>query len=326
MDDEVKAASLSESLQQYPRLEDALRRCCALCLGDLPEEALRDAVRLCEALQAAHWFYLDEIVAQAKSDYPRMKATHFFSLMIEFSVSIRLFYSTKQDRDRLYEAWSQHLSSVPRRGAFLLDANLEKCLMVQSRRGLWTPPCGKLEHGESDLQCAVREVSEETGLDVEGLLIAGDALEDEGVKLFVASGLPQDLQCRTRTKQEIAKVAWISLKKFPGWTGERSTLRFYNVQRFVPKLKRWISSRRSGDTPSVAPSTTAASDCRQTQSVVVDVGGDDRGIGSARLDAARDGTFLEAACAIDSLKAARTVRLDLKAALAAFDDAWRETL
>jgi hypothetical protein len=49
-------------------------------------------------------------------------------------------------------------------GVFIYDSNLDKVLLVQSNGNLWGPPKGTIKYAESERQCAVREVREETGL------------------------------------------------------------------------------------------------------------------------------------------------------------------
>ena len=51
-------------------------------------------------------------------------------------------------------------------GVFIYDPKEDRVLIVQSRGQLWGPPKGTLELGENDTQCAVREVKEETGLEI----------------------------------------------------------------------------------------------------------------------------------------------------------------
>lgn len=51
-------------------------------------------------------------------------------------------------------------------GVFIYDPKQDRVLLVQSRGHLWGPPKGSLNIGEQDIKCAVREVKEETGLDI----------------------------------------------------------------------------------------------------------------------------------------------------------------
>lgn len=51
-------------------------------------------------------------------------------------------------------------------GVFIYDPKEKRVLLVQSRGQLWGPPKGTLELGEDVTQCAVREVKEETGLEI----------------------------------------------------------------------------------------------------------------------------------------------------------------
>ena len=51
-------------------------------------------------------------------------------------------------------------------GVFIYDPQEERILLVQSRGNLWGPPKGTIEIGENETECAIREVKEETGLDI----------------------------------------------------------------------------------------------------------------------------------------------------------------
>jgi ADP-ribose pyrophosphatase YjhB (NUDIX family) len=51
-------------------------------------------------------------------------------------------------------------------GVFIYDPKEDRVLLVQSRGHLFGPPKGTLKIGEQERHCAVREVKEETGLDI----------------------------------------------------------------------------------------------------------------------------------------------------------------
>lgn len=52
-------------------------------------------------------------------------------------------------------------------GVFIHDPDTDKVLLVQSRGNFWGPPKGTMNLGETESECAVREVFEETGLEVD---------------------------------------------------------------------------------------------------------------------------------------------------------------
>lgn len=84
-----------------------------------------------------------------------------------------------------YEAYLEHVPrwipsrprSLPMPPALMLATLVyalrdEQVLLLrrnsEPNRGLWVAPGGKLDHGESPAECAVREMREETGLEIEG--------------------------------------------------------------------------------------------------------------------------------------------------------------
>ena len=56
-------------------------------------------------------------------------------------------------------------------GVFIYDPNTKKILIVQSRGNLWGSPKGSLEYRESEVECAIREVLEETGITIKEELL-----------------------------------------------------------------------------------------------------------------------------------------------------------
>ncbi|MBL4898370.1 MAG: NUDIX domain-containing protein [Colwellia sp.] len=51
-------------------------------------------------------------------------------------------------------------------GVFLFDPKYNKILLVQSHGKFWGVPKGTKNEGEEDIECAIREVREETGLEL----------------------------------------------------------------------------------------------------------------------------------------------------------------
>ena len=59
-----------------------------------------------------------------------------------------------------------HYRNYKKAGVFIYDPGENRVLLVQSRGHLFGPPKGTLNIGEQDRNCAIREVKEETGLDI----------------------------------------------------------------------------------------------------------------------------------------------------------------
>ena len=57
-------------------------------------------------------------------------------------------------------------SNYKKAGIFIYDPKTNRILLVQSRGNLWGPPKGTMKKYETPIQCAIREVKEETGLDI----------------------------------------------------------------------------------------------------------------------------------------------------------------
>jgi len=78
-------------------------------------------------------------------------------------------------------------SSTPRVGVGVIVSKDQQVLLLRRRNvhgaGTWSTPGGHLDFGESPEQCAVREVKEETGLDIDAVVfraITNDVFTVEG--------------------------------------------------------------------------------------------------------------------------------------------------
>lgn len=109
---------------------------------------------------------------------------------------------------------------VPYVGVGCLVVHADRILLVRGRRGLWSPPGGHLDFGESPLAAAVRETKEETGVDVFGVefvAITNDVLEDVD-KHYITIWMRAETRDSTiliEDADEILEAAWFDLLDLP---------------------------------------------------------------------------------------------------------------
>lgn len=170
---------------------------------------------------------------------------------------------------KAYAHWIGYKKRIPVRGAILLNEAMDSVLLVRGWKSgaSWMFPRGKINQDEDDLDCAVREVNEETGFDakIAGLIPADRRLKsfemtmkDQNVKLFVIPNVPMDFPFEPKTRKEIGAIQWYSLAELPGRTKKKqgqdnaqaasNASKFYNIASFLDQLNRWIKhQRRTGD-------------------------------------------------------------------------------
>jgi 8-oxo-dGTP diphosphatase len=109
---------------------------------------------------------------------------------------------------------------VPYVGVGCVVIHDEQVLLVRGRRGLWSPPGGHLDFGESPADAAVRETKEETGIDVtsvEFIAITNDVLDDVAkhyVTIWMRGETTQSA-VEIQDTDEILEACWFALDALP---------------------------------------------------------------------------------------------------------------
>lgn len=110
--------------------------------------------------------------------------------------------------------------------------------------GHWSFPKGHVEHGENEHQTAIREVKEETGVEIsllDGFRESVEYFPKPGVKkqvvYFLGKALEENL---VRQEEEISEVRWVTIEQ----AGDMVT--FSNDKRLIRLAKRrlGVSSQR----------------------------------------------------------------------------------
>jgi mRNA-decapping enzyme subunit 2 len=214
-------------------------------------EEFQSFERICFQLELAHWFFEDNY---RTSDplLPSFTLKDFFSIMFQHCPLLQPYANQV---DEIMTNFIDYKTRVPAYGAVLLNPSLKKCLLVKGCgfRPCWGFPRGKVNQNESEIECAIREVSEEIGFNLNGLISESDYIEqkvrDQVIKLFIVPFIPEDTEFHPRTKNEIGGIEWHEISDIPITYTElkdrgKNAINYYNAIPFLPKLKKWIDRKK----------------------------------------------------------------------------------
>lgn len=226
-------------------LDDVLIRFILNC----PEEEHESMDRMFFQLEEAHWFYEDFYRENCKT-LPELKFKEFVEKIFSHCPLLAP-YRSKVDAHT--QSFYQYKTSVPVCGAIILNETLDKVLLVKgwSNKSSWSFPRGKINKDEPQLQCAIREVFEETGFDI-SQHGANDkdfvemVMGEQKIKLFIVSGISEDTVFVPQTRKEISATEWHTFDKIleRSPTTQKTSGKYWPVIPFVRKLKRWIAQNK----------------------------------------------------------------------------------
>ncbi|KAK1813799.1 mRNA-decapping enzyme subunit 2 [Friedmanniomyces endolithicus] len=263
-------ASPSSTIAVITTLAECLDDLTVRFLLNLPASELSSVPRLCFQVEEAQWFYEDFIrpaaLAATGIPLPSLPLRQFCLQLFQHSPLLSGF--TDAQHIAAYEEFLAYKVRVPVRGAILLDESMEKLVLVKGwKKGAsWSFPRGKINKDEKDLDCAIREVYEETGYDLRAanLIPATESeakyidvtMREQHMRLFVFRGVSEETYFEPQTRKEISKIAWYQVRDLPGFTkkvkggaeqAQHVAGKFYMVAPFLGPLKKWIQQQRRRD-------------------------------------------------------------------------------
>ena len=237
---------------------------CARFIINLPREELESVERICFQVEEAQWFY-EDFVRPLDPSLPSLNLRQFCLKIFQHCPLFSVY-----DVELHSKAFSEFLAyktRVPVRGAILLNDALDEVVLVKGYKkgSSWSFPRGKINKDEKDIDCAIREVYEETGYDIRGAGLATDeedvksidiTMREQHIKLFVFPGVPKHTMFEPRTRKEISKIEWYKLSDLPtlkklkqqqqqqqpnGQELAKNAKKFYMVAPFLVPLKKYIT-------------------------------------------------------------------------------------
>jgi mRNA-decapping enzyme subunit 2 len=246
---------------------------CVRFIINLPREDLSSVARICFQVEEAQWFY-EDFIRPLDPTLPSMSLRSFCLRIFQHCPLLAPF--SKENHMRAFEEFLQYKTRVPVRGAILLNEAMDSTVLVKGwKKGAsWSFPRGKINKDEDDLDCAIREVYEETGFDIKeaGLVPKDDevkyiqiSMREQQIRLYVFRNIPMDTVFQPRTRKEISKIQWYKLSELPAFRKGRNShddaasasnaSKFYMVAPFLVPLKKWVLQQKKKDAARAANSS-----------------------------------------------------------------------
>ncbi|KAK4167660.1 hypothetical protein QBC43DRAFT_367240 [Cladorrhinum sp. PSN259] len=248
------------------QLEDWLDDLCVRFIINLPKEDLSSVARICFQVEEAQWFY-EDFIRPLDPTLPSMSLRSFCLRIFQHCPLLASF--SVENHMRAFEEFLQYKTRVPVRGAILLNEAMDSTVLVKGwKKGAnWSFPRGKINKDEDDLDCAIREVYEETGFDIReaGLVPRDDevkyiqiSMREQQIRLYVFRNVPMNTPFHPKTRKEISKIQWYKLSELPAFrkkgnqqddaAAASNANKFYMVAPFLVPLKKWVMQQKKKDT------------------------------------------------------------------------------
>ncbi|PWN43420.1 DCP2-domain-containing protein, partial [Ceraceosorus guamensis] len=240
------AAYAYASLTFQEVLEDLSSR----FIVNLPAEELSSIERICFQVEQAHWFY-EDFLRPINPSLPSQGLRRFSGSLLQASaqtVPLIQQYTSGGALDAVFDDFMRYKTRVPVCGIVLLNTTWDKasCLLVKGWKSssAWGFPKGKINQSESERDCAVREMLEETGFNCDELLPGNSAeymeltMREQRIRLYIVPGIEEETRFETLTRKEISKIAWFKLSDLPTWKKQKEPAaglggKFYLISPFV---------------------------------------------------------------------------------------------
>jgi len=234
---------------------------CSRFIINVPEEERNDLIRIFFQIEIAHWFYLDFFC----SEKPELRSCGIRNFAENIFRHCSFLIQHSNQVDDILSKWKTFKHAVPTNGAIILDESMRYVLLVQGfwAKASWGFPKGKVIEDETEMNCAIREVLEETGYDLSAKVEPDQYLQisinEQVIRLYIVRNVPRSTQFEPRTRREIKEVRWFAIDELPVHKKDVRTKQtlgyspnaFFMVIPFVKSLKQWIATQGSH-----APKTT----------------------------------------------------------------------
>ncbi len=238
---------------------------------NLPKEDLSSVERICFQVEEAQWFY-EDFIRPLDPSLPSMSLRTFCLRIFQHCPLLAAF--TVDNHMRAFEEFLMYKNRVPVRGAIMLNHEMDSVVLVKGwkKTANWSFPRGKISKDEDDLDCAIREVYEETGFDIRAAGLVPEPgkakyidipMKEQHLRLYVFRDVPMDTHFEPRTRKEISRIEWYKLSDLPAFRKKnvansdqvevaKNANKFFMVAPFLVPLKKWVQQQKLADAKKIA--------------------------------------------------------------------------
>ncbi|KAK6463444.1 hypothetical protein DFJ63DRAFT_312758 [Scheffersomyces coipomensis] len=212
-------------------------------LVNVPPEDLSSIERVFFQVEEAQWFYTD-FLRQLNPSLPSMKMKGFCSA---FLTKCPLIWKWG-DPSEAISRFGKYKSIIPVRGIALFNKDLTKAILVKgTESNTWSFPRGKISKDEQDLDCAIREVKEETSFDATDYVNENDVIErtihGKNFKIYLARNVPEDFDFQPLVRNEIREIKWHDIQSLSKSIKVKPN-NYFVVSSIIKPLTKWINKNR----------------------------------------------------------------------------------
>lgn len=239
---------LVDSMKTRMSMSDLLDDLCMRFILNAPEEDFENVERLFFHIEEAHWFYTDNYFAKSKKERACLPDLSFVEFAEKLFDHLPLLAPFRHDVESYTKYFQRYKCEIPVFGAIILNQHLDKVLLIKgSNSHNWSFPKGKVNKHETELQCAIREVKEEVGFDMSGIvddkLFISKTRNKQTTKLFIVPRVPENTRFATQTKGEIDNIKWIPLDMLAS-SSHGSPRKSQLLQAFLKDIIDWVEANR----------------------------------------------------------------------------------
>lgn len=225
-----------------------------------PQEELSQLERVFFQIEQAHWFY-DDFFRATYKHLPHLGMKDFSQAFVKRCPSLKVALGLPDDGavSTALNSFTKYKHKVPVCGVIMVNSRMTQCVLVKGwiAGSAWGFPKGKMNADEPTIECAVREVVEETSFDATNYIQnpEEDFIErtekGQTLRLYIARDVPTDFNFVTQTRKEISDIKWFDVDAVAkGNLGGGDKLSG-TASRCTDDLVKWIKQRQpEGSAPS----------------------------------------------------------------------------